>query len=69
LKGTNTFSDPCSAFTPISPVYTSASALSDGVTLYSDTGLTTPYSGYDYISNSVSRWVMSAGTLSSGTTC
>jgi hypothetical protein len=69
LKGTNTFSDPCSAFIPIAPVYTSASTLTDGVTLYTDTGLTTTYSGYDYISNSVSRWAMSAGILSSGTTC
>jgi hypothetical protein len=69
LAGSNTFSDPCAIFTNIAPVYTYQSALSDSIVIYTNTGLSVPYNGYAYVSNSLTKWTMAAGVLTSGVSC
>ena len=69
LAGSDTFSDPCAIFTNIPPVYTYQSALSDSIVIYTNTGLSVPYNGYAYVSNSLTKWTMASGVLTSGVSC
>jgi hypothetical protein len=70
LGGLVNISSPCTSAVLLSPLYTSAPVLANGVVLYTNTGLTTTYSGYIYITNLSTKWtVSSGGVLSAATSC
>ena len=70
LGGLANIANPCTAAILLSPLYTSAPVLSDGVVLYTDSALTTTYSGYIYITNLSTKWtVSSGGVLSAAISC
>jgi len=70
LGGLVNISTPCTSAILLSPLYTSVPTLANGVVLYTNTGLTTTYSGYIYITNLSTKWtVSSGGVLSAATSC
>ena len=70
LGGLVNISSPCTSAVLLSPLYTSAPVLANGVVLYTNTGLTTTYSGYIYITNLSTKWTVSGGgVLSAATSC
>jgi hypothetical protein len=70
LGGLVNIASPCTSAILLSPLYTSAPTLANGVVLYTNTGLTTTYSGYIYITNLSTKWtVSSGGVLSAATSC
>jgi hypothetical protein len=70
LGGLVNLASPCTSAVLLPPLYTSAPALSNGVVLYTNSGLTTPYNGYIYITNLSTRWtVSSGGVLSAANSC
>jgi hypothetical protein len=70
LGGLVNLSSPCTSAVLLPPLYTSAPVLANGVVLYTNSGLTTTYSGYIYITNLSTKWtVSSGGVLSAATSC
>jgi hypothetical protein len=70
LGGLVNISTPCTSAILLSPLYTSVPVLANGVVLYTNSGLTTTYSGYIYITNLSTKWtVSSGGVLSAATSC
>ena len=70
LGGLANIANPCSAAILLPILYTSVPVLANGVVLYTNTGLTTTYSGYIYITNLITKWtVSSGGVLSAATSC
>lgn len=70
LGGLVNLASPCSSAILISPLYTSSPVLTDGVVLYNEPGLSTTYSGYVYITDLSTKWiVLSGGVLSAATSC
>ena len=70
LGGLANIANPCTAAILLPILYTSAPVLANGVVLYTNTGLTTTYSGYIYITNLSTKWtVSSGGVLSAATSC
>jgi hypothetical protein len=70
LGGLSNLSSPCSSSILLPPLYTSSPVLTNGVILYTNSSLTTPYVGYPYITNLGTKWtVASGGVLSAATSC
>jgi hypothetical protein len=70
LGGLANIANPCSSAILLPILYTSVPTLANGVVLYTNTGLTTTYSGYIYITNLSTKWtVSSGGVLSAATSC
>jgi hypothetical protein len=70
LGGLVNLASPCTSAVLLSPLYTSAPVLANGVVLYTNSGLTSTYSGYIYITNLSTKWtVSSGGVLSAATSC
>ena len=70
LGGLANIANPCSAAILLPILYTSVPVLANGVVLYTNTGLTTTYSGYIYITNLSTKWtVSSGGVLGAATSC
>lgn len=70
LGGLANIANPCSSAILLPILYTSVPVLANGVVLYTNTGLTTTYSGYIYITNLSTKWtVSSGGVLSAATSC
>jgi hypothetical protein len=70
LGGLVNISSPCTSAVLLAPLYTSVPVLANGVVLYTNSGLTTTYSGYIYITNLSTKWtVSSGGVLSAATSC
>jgi hypothetical protein len=70
LGGLVNLASPCTSAVLLPILYTSAPVLANGVVLYTNSGLTTPYSGYIYVTNLSTKWtVSSGGVLSAATSC
>lgn len=70
LGGLVNLASPCTSAVLLPPLYTSAPVLANGVVLYTNSGLTSTYSGYIYITNLSTKWtVSSGGVLSAATSC
>ena len=70
LGGLANIANPCTAAILLPILYTSVPVLANGVVLYTNSGLTTTYSGYIYITNLSTKWtVSSGGVLSAATSC
>jgi hypothetical protein len=70
LGGLVNISNPCTSAVLLPALYTSVPVLANGVVLYTDSGLTTTYSGYIYITNLSTKWLVSGGgVLSAATSC
>jgi hypothetical protein len=70
LGGLVNIASPCTSAVLLPILYTSAPVLANGVVLYTNSGLTTPYSGYIYVTNLSTKWtVSSGGVLSAATSC
>ena len=70
LGGLANIANPCTSAVLLPILYTSVPVLANGVVLYTNTGLTTTYSGYIYITNLSTKWtVSSGGVLSAATSC
>jgi len=70
LGGLVNLSSPCSSAVLLSPLYTSSPVLTNGVVLYNEPGLVTTYSGYIYITDLSTKWIVaSGGVLSAATSC
>jgi hypothetical protein len=70
LGGLVNIASPCTSAVLLPILYTSAPVLANGVVLYTNSALTTPYSGYIYITNLSTKWtVSSGGVLSAATSC
>lgn len=70
LGGLSNLSSPCTAAILLPTLYTSSPTLINGVVLYTNSSLTTPYVGYPYITDLGTKWaVASGGVLSAATSC
>lgn len=70
LGGLPNLSSPCTSAILLPPLYTSSPVLANGVVLYTNSSLTTPYVGYPYITDLGTKWaVASGGVLSAATSC
>jgi len=70
LGGLVNLASPCTSAVLLPILYTSAPILGNGVVLYTNSALTTPYSGYIYVTNLSTKWtVSSGGVLSAATSC
>jgi hypothetical protein len=70
LGGLVNLASPCTSGALLPILYTSAPVLANGVVLYTNSSLTTPYSGYVYVTNLSTKWtVSSGGVLSAATSC